>query len=305
MSTDVSADPRGVATRQSPASEVFDKLSSSESGASVPRLAMLCRVGAFLGAFGLVAVVIGGLAMGAMQRSAAAVAESAQHAAAESQDDIGSADPAGPTPSARQPDPEPERHTTAVAGPPLQRIDRTWAQRTATAAGIPLRALLAYASATVTVSAEQPGCGISWNTLAAIGAVESAHASHGGTRLLDSGFTRPAILGPSLNGRGVGTIRDTDDGALDGDRVWDRAVGPMQFIPSTWRRWGADGNGDGRADPNQIDDAALTAARYLCASGSLTTPERWRAAVLSYNHSDAYVDAVAAAANTYAASARR
>ncbi|WP_377107767.1 lytic transglycosylase domain-containing protein [Propionicimonas sp. T2.31MG-18] len=268
-------------------------------------MAVLRRVGAFLGAFGLVAVVIGGLAMGAMQRSAAAVAKSGEHAAARSQGYTGLAEPVGPTPSARQPDPEPERHTTAVAPQPLQRIDQAWAQRTAAAAGIPQRALLAYASATVTVSAEQPGCGLSWNTLAGIGAVESAHASHGGTHLLDSGFTRPAILGPSLNGRGVGTIRDTDNGALDGDRVWDRAVGPMQFIPSTWRRWGADGNGDGRADPNQIDDAALTAARYLCASGSLTTPERWRAAVLSYNHSGAYVDAVAAAANTYAAAARR
>jgi membrane-bound lytic murein transglycosylase B len=77
----------------------------------------------------------------------------------------------------------------------------------------------------------------------------------------------------------------------------------MQFIPGTWRRWGADADGDGVADPNQIDDAALTAARYLCAAGSMRNPSGWRTAVLSYNHSEEYVDRVAGAANDYAAKA--
>ncbi len=164
--------------------------------------------------------------------------------------------------------------------------------------------MLAYGSATLTVGAQQPGCHIAWNTLAGIGAVESAHGTHSGARLLASGTTVPAIRGPALNGKGVGTIRDSDNGSWDGDRSWDRAVGPMQFIPGTWRRWGTDGSGDGVADPNQIDDAALTAARYLCASGSMASGDGWRAAILSYNHSDAYVNSVAAMANRYAAATR-
>ena len=141
--------------------------------------------------------------------------------------------------------------------------------------------------------------------MAAIGAVESGHATHGGARLNASGLAQPAIVGPALNGDGVAAIRDTDGGAWDQDKSWDRAVGPMQFIPSTWRRWAADGDGDGRADPNQIDDAALAAARYLCASGPMTTSAGWRRAVFAYNHSDAYVAKVADTANRYAAAVGR
>lgn len=121
--------------------------------------------------------------------------------------------------------------------------------------------------------------------------------------MLDTaGYSTPRIVGPALMGESTATISDTDQGKWDGDSRWDHAVGPMQFIPSTWQRWGADGNGDGVADPNQIDDAALATARYLCSSGSLTTATQWRSAVFSYNHLDSYVDAVAAIANRYSAS---
>ncbi len=69
----------------------------------------------------------------------------------------------------------------------------------------------------------------------------------------------------------------------------------MQFIPGTWRSWGADGNGDGRKDPHNIHDAALAAGRYLCAGDrDLTGSAQLRAAVLSYNHSDAYLRTVLA-----------
>lgn len=84
------------------------------------------------------------------------------------------------------------------------------------------------------------------------------------------------------------------------DARWDRAVGPLQFIPSTWRTRAADANGDGVADPDQVDDAALAAGRYLCHSGELTDAAAWRRAVFSFNHSDAYVDDIAGLANTYA-----
>ncbi|GAB2527574.1 hypothetical protein GCM10027064_25690 [Microbacterium petrolearium] len=194
--------------------------------------------------------------------------------------------------------------SAADAGP-AARIDAAWLAQTSAATGIPARALAAYASAHLTVEAEDPSCGIGWNTLAGIGAIESDHGRHGGSSVGADGWVTPRILGVPLNGDGVMAIHDTDGGAWDGDTVWDRAVGPMQFIPETWSYWGADGNGDGVADPNHIDDAALGAARYLCASGPMTTTEGWRAAVFSYNHLEVYVDDVAAMANEYAARAAR
>jgi len=165
--------------------------------------------------------------------------------------------------------------------------------------------LLAYASADLTIEAQQPSCALGWNTLAAIGTVESANGTYGGATLLANGYTSKPIIGVPLNGGKFGgskvaAIPDTDHGKLDGDTRWDHAVGPLQFIPSTWARWGADGNGDGVASPDQIDDAALTAARYLCASGTMTTSASWRAAVFSYNQSNAYVNEVASIANRYA-----
>ena len=261
---------------------------------------VLPLLGSLLGAFGLVGVLVGVMTIGAVQRSSQAFVVPTPDVVAAAVDDS-AADPGATgdiTPDV------PADHTAAVVNSPTRRVDPNWAARTAAATGIPVRAVLAYGSATLTLGTQQPGCHIAWNTLAGIGAVESAHGTHSGARLLASGTTVPAIRGPALNGKGVGTIRDSDNGSWDGDRAWDRAVGPMQFIPGTWRRWGTDGSGDGVADPNQIDDAALTAARYLCASGSMASGEGWRAAILSYNHSDAYVNNVAAMANRYAAATR-
>ncbi len=178
-----------------------------------------------------------------------------------------------------------------------------WVAQVSAATGIPVRALAAYARAHLRVSAEQPGCRVGWNTLAALGGVESGHGSAGGAVLGEDGYPRPAIRGPALDGRRFASIPDTDGGVLDGDTEWDRAVGPLQFIPSTWERWAADGDGDGVADPDQIDDAALAAGRYLCHSGDLADPGTWRRAVFSFNHSDVYVADIAALANRYAAQA--
>ncbi|WP_438854480.1 lytic transglycosylase domain-containing protein [Agromyces sp. M3QZ16-3] len=179
-------------------------------------------------------------------------------------------------------------------------VEDDWLSVVSAATGIPARALAAYALAHVAIAAEEPQCGVDWTTIAAIGAVESGHGSHGGAVIDASGLVTPKILGPALDGDGVAAIHDTDGGALDGDTTWDRAVGPMQFIPSTWEQWGADANGDGVADPSQIDDAAYATARYLCASGPMSSPEGWRAAVFSYNHLQSYVDKVAGLANGYA-----
>ena len=179
--------------------------------------------------------------------------------------------------------------------------DPAWAIRVARQADIPVRALLGYAGASLALAAEQPGCHLGWSTLAALGDVESGHGSHDGSALGADGAARPGIFGPALDGSAFAAMSDTDRGVWDGSTEWDRAVGPLQFIPATWQRWGADGNGDGVDDPQQIDDAALAAGRYLCHYGELSRPDRWRAAVFAYNHVDSYVNTVAATANTYAA----
>ncbi|TVT23066.1 lytic transglycosylase domain-containing protein, partial [Amycolatopsis rhizosphaerae] len=171
--------------------------------------------------------------------------------------------------------------------------------------GLPDVAFAAYRSAAATLAGASPRCGLNWSTLAAIGRVESDHGRYGGSRLYSDGTVAPAIRGVVLDGSaGTARIGDTDGGGFDGDPVFDRAVGPMQFIPSTWRVYASDGNGDGRADPDNIFDAALAAARYLCAGGEdLRNPDGLRAAVLRYNHSESYVDMVVALDASYRAGA--
>lgn len=184
-------------------------------------------------------------------------------------------------------------------------VDQAWVRDQAGRTGIPVRALIGYAGATLQLGAENPGCHLEWTTLAALGAIESDHGRHAGARIDDDGVTRPGVWGPELDGKGNALIPDTDGGAIDGSAQYDRAVGPMQFIPDTWRRWGADATGQGTADPEQIDDASLAAARYLCSYGDLSDAATWREAIFGYNHLDVYVDNVARAANSYAELSRR
>ncbi len=101
--------------------------------------------------------------------------------------------------------------------------------------------------------------GIPWNVLAAINKVESNFGRN---------------MGPSSAG----------------------AIGWMQFMPSTWLRWGTDANGDGVADPWNPDDAVFSASRYLAAAGG--TQDLYRG-VYSYNHADWYVQEVLALAQLY------
>ncbi|QPP11030.1 lytic transglycosylase [Streptomyces bathyalis] len=159
--------------------------------------------------------------------------------------------------------------------------------------GIPASLLAAYKKAVSSINASDPACGLRWELLAAIGKVESGQA-RGGAVDKDGTTLRP-ILGPVLNGSGFARIHDTDRGRLDGDRRFDRAVGPMQFIPSTWSRWGTDGNGDGNRDPGNVHDAALAAAGYLCAGErDLTSKAGLHRSILSYNNSQDYLRTVLA-----------
>ncbi|QNE17573.1 lytic murein transglycosylase [Kribbella qitaiheensis] len=158
--------------------------------------------------------------------------------------------------------------------------------------GIPGTVLAAYQKAANDLALAQPNCHITWPLLAGIGKVESSHASGG--RVDAAGNTRGKILGPVLDGGpGMAAISDTDQGKYDGNTRWDRAVGPMQFIPGSWNAFGADGNGDGVKDPHNVFDASRAAADYLCSNGSnLSTPTGLVQAVLRYNHSMDYVNTV-------------
>lgn len=167
------------------------------------------------------------------------------------------------------------------------------------ASGIPSTVLAAYQRAATDLATTQPGCGITWPLLAGIGKVESGHASGG--RVDATGLTRGPILGPVLDGGpGMAAISDTDQGRYDGNASWDRAVGPMQFIPGTWAVFGADGNGDGVKDPHNVFDATLAAGEYLCSGGAdLRSPLGLVQAVLRYNHSMDYVATVLRWMQTY------
>ena len=150
-----------------------------------------------------------------------------------------------------------------------------------------------WAAYTAAANVMPASCNLDPRLLAAIGQVESG--SLAGRGLDAANRAVPAVFGPVLDGGQFATIRDTDHGRWDGDTTWDRAVGPMQFIPSTWARYGRDADRDGVADPQDIEDAALSAAGYLCADGrDLAQPGDLRAAILAYNHSTSYLATVLA-----------
>jgi uncharacterized membrane protein YgcG len=165
---------------------------------------------------------------------------------------------------------------------------------TASTSGIPSAALAAYQRAETVINAADKSCHLDWQLLAAIGRVESNHGRVDGNVLDDNGLASPGIYGVALNGANNTTeIVDTDAGQFDNDPAYDRAVGPMQFIPSTWSVVGVDADGDGVRNPQDIDDAALGTAVYLCSGADdLGTDAGRRAAVYRYNHSQSYVDLV-------------
>jgi membrane-bound lytic murein transglycosylase B len=163
---------------------------------------------------------------------------------------------------------------------------------------IPSMALSAYRNAEVTMAKALPNCGVSWNLLAGIGRIESAHANGGATD--PRGTAVRPIYGPTLDGTLPGNeiiVQSNQAGRV----TYARAMGPMQFLPGTWSRYASDGDGDGKSDPQNLYDSALAAARYLCSGGlNLRDPSQVMSAVLRYNNSVAYARNVLGWAASYA-----
>ncbi len=166
---------------------------------------------------------------------------------------------------------------------------------------IPDAAIAAYQRAASVAAKVDKTCGITWTLLAAIGGIESDHGQHGGSVLGEDGVSTPLIRGVALDGKGpVAKVADTDAGLVDGDEKWDRAVGPMQFLPATWATVGVDADGDGERSADDLDDAALGAAVYLCAvPGTLSERAGLEAALLRYNPSREYARRVIALERDY------
>jgi membrane-bound lytic murein transglycosylase B len=190
-----------------------------------------------------------------------------------------------------------------VSKPVLNVLTSPVLTTTLDSSGIPVVALEAYQRAANALAVSDPGCHLPWQLLAAIGRVESDDGQFAGTVLLPDGNTSQPIYGIPLDGvDGVALVLNTNQSEveLDGGSNYARAVGPMQFLPSTWLEYGADANGDGDKDPNNIFDAALAAADYLCADGGdMANPAQEAAAVLRYNDADQYVRVVLALAASY------
>jgi hypothetical protein len=172
-------------------------------------------------------------------------------------------------------------------------------------AGVPAVAITAYGRAALILHGTDPRCHLQWYDVAGIGRVESDNGMTWGSkaRVTPKGTLFPPIYGPLLDGQdGMPAIPTTDGGALEHDPRWARAVGPMQFLPSTWLAYAQDGNGDGFKDPQNFYDAALTTGVFLCANGGdLATAPGLGAAVLAYNHSSEYLSLVESWIRFYAA----
>ncbi|RKN17249.1 murein transglycosylase [Micromonospora musae] len=193
----------------------------------------------------------------------------------------------------------------AVGGRPADAL-ADWAKQVGPKVGIPQVAMEAYGYAELVLAQTNRSCALNWTTLAAIGFVESSHGKANGASLGPDGRAMPEIVGLPLDGQG-GRMRivDTDRGQLDKDTTYDRAIGPMQFIPTTWNDVGVDADNNGVKDPHDLDDAALAAGNYLCRAGrNLSIPTDWWNAILSYNDVRPYVQKVFDTANQYGQASR-
>lgn len=160
-----------------------------------------------------------------------------------------------------------------------------WASRTSQWLDIPLRAMTGYAQATVTLGQEQPGCHLSWVTLAAVGKVTSDHGRAQGDHLEANGTLAKPL--------GTVEVRDFYSRVVSTAN----ASGPMQLSPAIWAKWQRSASG-GKPDPQNVDDAALTTGRALCADGRDLSKDWWNA-VSSLQTAPLFLHRTLATTNVY------
>lgn len=179
---------------------------------------------------------------------------------------------------------------------------QAWAELHSEPYGIPERALRSYAYAAAAMGKAQPDCGLGWSTLAAIGYVSSDHGEANGASVGDDGVVSPELRNLlQARAKGAKPVPDTDAGYFDGATAVDYMMGPMQILPSRWEQFATDADNDGKASPDNFDDATLTTARMLCASagGSMTKAENWTTAVGQFNPMPGFVEKVHAEAKRF------
>lgn len=159
----------------------------------------------------------------------------------------------------------------------------------------------AYEKAAASAQQTQPGCGLQWGVLAAIGQVASHHGTTDGRSVGSDGVLAPPLFGKSLDGAGgIPEVADTDKGSLDGDAEFDRTMGPMKLLPATWAEFGVDADGNGTKDVHNIADATSAVAAHLCQGGSdLSQESGLRKALSRFNALPVYTDTVVKLASQF------
>jgi membrane-bound lytic murein transglycosylase B len=190
----------------------------------------------------------------------------------------------------------------ALPTPPPRPADQlsSWAARVSPVIGVPAVAVQAYGYTQLTMKQHAPGCRLSWTTLAGIGQVESSHGQADGAVLQATGRSAPLVVGSPLDGKaGRALVQDTDAGAFDGDVSFDRTMGPMRLLPSEWRLYQIDADGDGIMDPFDLDDSVLAMGRLLCAGNQDLSGSGWNAAIGRHNSTESYARSVFNTADSY------
>ncbi|OZM73945.1 hydrolase Nlp/P60 [Amycolatopsis antarctica] len=204
---------------------------------------------------------------------------------------------AGPSPAAQESAAPPaapssappaDTQTPAAQQPPDEGPQfESWVGEVAGWLDIPQRAMHGYALATVTIGQEKPGCELSWVTLAALGKVTSDHGRVGGSAIGDDGTMIQPLDTVALEDFSGASI------SVPG------AAGPMQLSPAMWETFAANAEG---AEPRKqnIDDAALTAARALCDEDrDLAEGGDWLDGVTTFQKAPLFQHRVLATANVY------
>ncbi|WP_040919156.1 C40 family peptidase [Saccharomonospora glauca] len=184
-----------------------------------------------------------------------------------------------PTPSTSPPEPS----VPAASGLKFEE----WVDDVADWLDIPRRAMYAYATATVILTDEQPECHLSWVTLAGIGRTATDHGRiEGGEVTEDGDMSEP-----------IGTIEVRD---FDGNVISEPgAAGPLQLSPAVWEEFKESPTGE-EPDIQNIDDAALTAARAMCDGGrDLSGGDSWLDGVSVLLDEPLFLHRVLATANVY------